>query len=398
VPARACIPRPSPHSRAGQATVDYTALLAVVAVALAGAGTAVGVAEIPRAVVHAARTGLCIVGGDVCRTSDAAAAGLAPCLTDEQVDGRGLAVTILSVHLGRSGSWTVAGRSDGSVLVTRLQDDAVGLAGGIGVQLGPLAAAGASATFDLSLARGRAWELPSAAAAARLIAAVRRGDEPPVPPTWRFGDLGDELSASAGVTVPGAELTALEASGSLAEGVRTGRGETTVYVRVDGGASSPLVSLPASVRAGSAGPDGGGGALLLGVTRDAHGLRELSVRRATRGARAGEVVETVGRLDLRDPANRAAAAPLLSRRLPWPPAVAEDLRAVLRRTAQAGTVERAVYAVEDRSQEWAGALQLGLEVGLDLSELDVRRRLVDASAWTAGSPERRRADCLPELA
>jgi hypothetical protein len=28
----------------------------------------------------------------------------------------------------------------------------------------------------------------------------------------------------------------------------------------------------------------------------------------------------------------------------------------------------------------------------------VQRRLVDASVWTAGSPERRRADCLPELA
>jgi hypothetical protein len=152
------------------------------------------------------------------------------------------------------------------------------------------------------------------------------------------------------------------------------------------------------VRGGSGGPDGGGAPLLLGLTRDAHGLRELSFRRAAPGAAAGEVVETVGRLDLRDPANRAIAEPLLARRMPWPAAVAADLRGVLLRTAQAGVIERSVYGVHDRSHDWAGALKLGLALGLELSELDVRRRLVDAGAWTAGSPERHRVDCLPELA
>jgi hypothetical protein len=385
-------------STAGQASLDYLALLGVVAVALAGAGAAVGAAGIPRGVVHATRTALCIVGGDVCRAADARADGLAPCLVGEDARGRGLAVTILSVHLGRSGSWTVARRSDGSVLVTRLEDDAVGLAGGIGVQLGPVADVGAAATFDLSLARGRAWELPSTAAAAALLAAVRRGDDPPVPPTWRFGDAGAEAAAQLGASLPGAQLTVLEGSSGLAEGVRTGRGETTVYVRVHADAASPLVALPARVRGSSAGPDGAGGPLLVGVTRDAHGLRELTFRRAAPGGRPGEVVETVGRLDLREADNRAAAAPLLGARLPWPPAVVAALRAVVRRTARVGTVERAVYAVQDDSHDYAGTLRLGIELGVDLSELDVRRRLVDASAWTAGSRERRRADCLPELA
>ncbi len=110
------------------------------------------------------------------------------------------------------------------------------------------------------------------------------------------------------------------------------------------------------------------------------------------------MVETVGRLDLRDPANRAIAEPLLTHRMPWPPALAADLRAVLLRTARAGVVERSVYAVDDRSHAWSGGLELGVALGLDVSELDVRRRLVDAGAWVAGSPERRRADCLPELA
>jgi hypothetical protein len=387
---------PAGSSR-GQASLDYVGLLAVVAVALTGAGAAAGLSEIPRAVVHAARTGICIVGGDVCRASDAAAAGLAPCLTGETAQGRGLAVTILSVHLGHSGSWTVAQRSDGSVLVTRLEGDAIGLAGGVGLALGPVVTVGAQATFDLALARGRAWELASPAAAARLIAAVRRGDDPPLAPTWRFGDAGEEAEGVVGVSVPGATLTALEASGGMAAGVRVGRGQATTYVRVHAGVSTPLGALVGDARGGSDGADGGGAPLLLGVTRDAHGLRELSFRRAVPDA-GGQVVETVGRLDLRDPGNRAVAAPLLAHRMPWPPALAADLRAVLLRTARVGVVERSVYAVEDRSHDWSGALRLGVAVGLDVSELDVRRRLVDAGAWVAGSPERHRADCLPELA
>src|SRR4051794_26972794 len=393
------MPPPLLRSSRGQASLEYVGLLGVVAVALAGAGAATGVAAgIPRAVVHAARTGICIAGGDVCRASDAAAAGLAPCLTGETAQGRGVALTVLSLHLGHHGSWTVAQRSDGSVLITQLQDDAIGLAGGVGLALGPVVDVGADATFDVSLAHGQAWELPSAAAASALIAAVRRGDDPPVAPTWRFGDAGEELDASAGVSLPGATLTALEASGGMAVGLRVGHGERTTYVRLHAEVATALGALVPGARGGSGGPDGGGAPLLLGVTRDAHGLRELSFRRAAPGATRGEVVETVGRLDLRDPVNRAIAEPLLARRMPWPAELANALRAVILRTARAGVVERSVYAVEDRSHEWAGALELGVAVGLDVSELDVRRRLVDAGAWVAGTPERHRADCLPELA
>jgi hypothetical protein len=392
-PARA---RPGPSS-AGQASLDYAALLSVVMVALAGAGAVAGATGLPQRVVHAVRTGVCIAAGDVCRSADAAAAGLAPCVTGETVEGRGLAVTIVSVHLGRHGSWTVAQRSDGSVLVTRRNGDRAGLAGGLGFELGPLTAS-AGGTLDVVVAHGSAWELPSAADAARLLAAVRRGDAPGVAPTWRFGDAGEEAAGSVQVSAGEFSVTPLEATAGLGDGVRTGRGERTVYIRVHSGLASPFASLPGEVRGTSTGPDGGGAPLLLGVTRDAHGLRELSFRRAERGARPGQVVETVGRLDLRDPANRAAADALLARRLPWPPDTAAALRALVRRTARVGTVERATYAVQDASHDVSAAVKLGVELGFDLSELDVRRRLVAASAWTAGSPERTRADCLPGAA
>jgi hypothetical protein len=177
-----------------------------------------------------------------------------------------------------------------------------------------------------------------------------------------------------------------------------GRGETTLYVHAGAELAGPLDTLPgasgAGQRATSTGPGGGRGApLLLALTRDASGPRELAFRRLHAGG-DGRVVETVARLDLRDPGNRALADRLLRFRLPWPPAIATDLRAVLLRTIQAGTIERSVYAVEDRSHEIGFAARLAVELGIEASSLDVARRLVDATAWTHGSPERRRVDCL----
>jgi hypothetical protein len=74
--------------------------------------------------------------------------------------------------------------------------------------------------------------------------------------------------------------------------------------------------------------------------------------------------------------------------------VVEDLRAVVRRAVQAGVVERAVYAVRDASDDLELSARLGLELGIDIDRVDVARRLVAASAWTPGSRERAREDCV----
>src|SRR5918994_5963919 len=73
----------------GQASAEYVATLLVVAAVLAGAGTAVAVPGVAERVVTTVRTGICIVGGDVCRGGDAEAAGLPPCLTRERARGEG---------------------------------------------------------------------------------------------------------------------------------------------------------------------------------------------------------------------------------------------------------------------------------------------------------------------
>ena len=136
------------------------------------------------------------------------------------------------------------------------------------------------------------------------------------------------------------------------------------------------------------------GPVVAEYTRDRSGPRELAFRVSTRGAREHEVVETVARLDLRVAANRAVAARLLRHRAPWPPSVAADLRAALLQAVRAGTVERSVYAVEDGSRSLELAGRLGAEVGVEAGYSKVDRRLVEASAWTAGSQERAREDCI----
>lgn len=383
---------PPRHPAAGQACAEYVALLALAAVALGAAGAAGAVPAVGERVEAAVRTGICIVAGDVCRPADAAAAGLAPCTLSERRRGSGGGLTVVSIRFGEHNEWAVARRSDGSVVVSRTRDSDAGVSGGFGLEAGPLGLElGVSGSYAFSVASGRAWEFADAPAARGFLAAVARGegdDAQRWPPTWRFGDVGGEANALAGAQAAGSGLTGLEASADAAVGVRTGRGQTTFYFQSELEGPAPFGTLAAGAQARRGGP------LLVEYTRDREGPRELSFRLAEPGRSAGAVVETAGRLDLRDPANRAAAGRLLRHRAPWPPAAAADLHAVVRHTARAGTVERSVYAVHDASRHLAAAARLGLELGVDFDRTRVDRRLVAASAWTQGSRERERADCV----
>jgi hypothetical protein len=368
--------------------------LALVAVAFTAAGAVTGLSGVAGQVALAVRTGICIVGGDVCRNADALADGLAPCVVAEKAEGSGVTVSVAILRLGHNGEWSAARRSDGTVLITHSRDRRVGATGGLGFAIGKVQV-GAFGSLDLASTSGSAWELPSVAAAAHFVADVRAGHATP-PATWRFGDLGEEAAGSIGLTGVEIWMTGVAASWRTAAGVRVGRGETTVFVHAGAGLSDALDLLPGGFagRGTSTAPAGGRtGPLLLSVTRDAGGPRELAFRRVSAGARANEMVETLGRLDLRDPANRALAERLLRIRTPWPPAVAADLRAVLRRIAAVGTIERSVYAVEDHSHDFTAGVRLGAMLGVETASVDVSRRLVSASAWTHGSPERRRVDC-----
>jgi hypothetical protein len=194
----------------------------------------------------------------------------------------------------------------------------------------------------------------------------------------RLGSSEDSFGASVG---------GVEASAEAALGTRVGRGRTTIYIRTEAEGPRLTDALGHELGSGSVGP------AIAEYTRDREGPRELAFRTTGPGA-GGRVVETVARLDLRIPENLAVAQRVLAVHAPWPPALVRDLRAVIRHTVAVGTVERSVYAVDDDSLDLELAGRIGAELGIEVGRTKVDRRLVSASAWTAGSRERLREDCL----
>jgi hypothetical protein len=374
-------------------------LLALVATAFAVAAPAAGLAGVPAEVAKVVRTGVCIVGGDICRASDAAAAGLRPCTLSDRRRGGGLAVTILSVRIGADHQWLVARRSDGSVSVTKVAGEELGASGGLGYELGPLKA-GVEGEAGLQVASGVGWEFPDAAGARRFLAAARYGLSGAIarwPAAWRSGEAGLAVSGWAGLGViatgeDGKSLegpaAGIEVSAESALGARIARGSTTLYLRAETEGPRTTGVLDGLLDAGGRGP------VVAEYRRDRSGPRELAFRVSARGAREGQVVETVARLDLRVDANRAVAARLLRHRAPWPPSVAADLKAAVAHAVRFGTVERSVFAVEDGSRSLELAARAGAEVGLEGGYAKVDRRLLEATARTGGSQERAREDCI----
>jgi hypothetical protein len=72
----------------------------------------------------------------------------------------------------------------------------------------------------------------------------------------------------------------------------------------------------------------------------------------------------------------------------------QEVHQLMLYTVQRGTVERAVYDVRDESGTFELAARLGEELGIEVDHVKVQRRLVSASAWTPGSQERVREDCV----
>jgi hypothetical protein len=370
----------------GQATAEYTAVLALVAAALAGAGAVVGLDGVGRAVASGVRTGICIVGGDICRASDAAAAGLSPCTVDERTKGGGAVVSVGWLRLGDAKGVAVALRSDGSVLVTRTHERRGGAGAGIGIDATPLGIdLGAEASADFAVTSGDAWEFPDAAAAGRFLAG-----RSPAPPTWRFGEAADVLGVGAGARLGFVTFGGAEASAHGVVGARVGRGATTLYIRSRLDAGIKAWTPGHGTR--TSGPTTGD--MVIELTLERGSPRQIAFRRLGRSAGGRRVVDTVARLDLRDPANRAAAASLLARPLPWPTAAVREVRGLLQLAVQRGTVEQSVYDVRDDSGSVELAARLGAELGVDVNKVRVERRLVSASAWIGGSAERAREDCV----
>jgi len=379
---------PPRHRRrtAGQATVEYIAAVALVAAVLAGAGTAVGAPAIPARIVHGIRHGICIVAGDVCTPSEAAAAGLSPCLVKASTRGREGEASFVFFRAGSGTAFSASQDSQGRITVVKRHLDQAGVQTGAELAAGAFTV-GADVGVSVRVATATAWDFPDLQRARPFILGLPGSADKPSPyVAWRSYEAGPLADAEVSAAVVGHTLTGVAAALDGSAGARIGRGGTvTVYFKGQlqrPGPSGDLVWGP-----------GGNAGNVLGELTLVHGdPRAIAFTRVQAGDGGARVVETVERLDLRDPANRAAAARVLRLKPPWPPAAAA---ALLRRMAQTGTVERATYAVHDHSTNFNVGIKLGEELGLKVTATRTERFLQDASAWTPGSAERERFDCQP---
>jgi hypothetical protein len=288
-------------------------------------------------------------------------------------------------------------RSDGTVQASWSAGVYRGVAAGWGLQAsaGTLQlAAGASGGAGIRMAEGRGWTFADALEAQRFAAALpgsltsRRW-----PADWTSLEAGPEASAQVGATIGrgSAVLSGIgvSATGSLGLGARIARDHVvTVYLRAS--LNGPEVSVPFAQAPGHGRTD-----LVAEFTFAGDGPRSLVLRSALPSRHGTRLTETVATLDLTDPANWAVAAPVVAR-LRTPSGRLADLRAVLDRIRVAGTTQRYVSAVDDSSTGAALSFGEGLQFGVSASRVKIRRRLLDARAWTRGSPARARADCLPQ--
>lgn len=369
---------------AGQASAEYIALLLVVAALLAASAVAVpGVGE---RVVHSVRTALCIVGGDVCRSSDAAAEGLEPCVTRERSTRQETTVDLVVLRLGGDGEWQLALRSDGQAVVTRIEEGELGGALGVGLTFTPAGVeADASAGLVARYHGGRAWRFPDArSAGAFLDAAMRDASVREVrAPDVRWRAIGGRAGAEADLALAFVGRTGLSVAAGSAIGLLSDGARRTLTLDLEAGDPRTAAGLP-----GVPGAPDTLRSWVADVSWEGGALRELALRAGTGDGR--RLDEYAARLDLRERGSRAVAERLLR---PGPPAP-EALRELADRMRTHGVIERYGYSVEERRDGFGIRGRLGVALGLEHHRIATERRLVDAVAWIRGGPPRRRFDCL----
>ncbi len=386
---------------AGQASVEYVAALALVAAALVFASPAVGAPDVAGIVAHKLRLGICLVADDVCSDDAARAAGLGPCPLRSDITGGEASLTAFSIEIGGRTTLTVTPQSDGSVDVVRNAGVSGGASAGVGPQwsAGPIAFdVGVSGSIRQRVQAARGWHFPDHATAERFLEhSVRNSvDGGRWPPTWRSAEDAHELSGMAGVATGGkdfddrGDILGAGVAGQWGVGYRrTREGLSTVYGRL--ALDGPELSLPLLPSVGR-----GRNEWLVEYTYGPDGPRELAFRTATPGKLGNRVTEVVGRLDLRDGANRAVAGALIELRAPWPRDVAARVRAVADRIVTHGIVERTVFDVDDNSSGVSGSIRAPIKFGGGGRRIEIHKRLVDAGARTGGPRERERFDCLDQ--
>jgi hypothetical protein len=390
------------HTRttAGQATIEYIAAIALVVAILVVAGPAVGAPSLGPLVAEKIKLALCVAGGDICSDRRAREAGLQPCPLRSDLTGHEASATIFSLEVGHRWLLTVVHNSDGTVSVVRTASGSGGAAGGVsaGFSAGPVRfEVGESGAVRARLQVAAGWEFEDSRSADRFLehALLNNFDDRDFPKAWMSGEGGLVGSESAGLAAGATgggdrgELVGLAATESAALGIRRARdgGPYTLYGRVS--VEDFEIALPGRPTIGPGRRD-----WLVEYTFARDGTpRALVYRHAEPRVGATRLTETARRLDLRDPANRAVAQPLLDVPLPWPKDLSARVKAVLGHIDAHGIVETTVSEVDDGSWGVAGSVSGDVKFGAGYKHVKVRRSLVSARARTGGPFERERYDC-----
>jgi hypothetical protein len=412
------------RSARGQGTVEYLAVVLLVALVMGGGTVAAARTtdtDLATAVPHQIRRALCIVTGGDCDRDRA------PCdvATDTMSSTWGVGIAVLRVGHGRA--LVVERRSDGSYLVTLTKAPSAGVEsiGGAHVRIDSgrrrLSVGGAvTASAVASLGHGETWVLPDESAARALVTALERGDDVR-PADQELHEatlvLGATASRGTGGNVTANATGTVSGEAGVGERVDRATGTHTYFLRADAAAT---VELTAGLR----GLTGSATGTLdrdvqLALTVDQTGRwTDLAVvgsgdasgalsppRGADRLTDALGVPTAAGRrwtaeahLDLSDAGNSAAAHALVDALLGVRPAAARQAAAELaRRVREQAVLDVRTYALDRASSGFdigGGDGVAGLSATHERSTENTR--LIAARTRGLDGLWRRRDDCLKE--
>ncbi|HVF78923.1 MAG TPA: hypothetical protein VNA28_11545 [Solirubrobacteraceae bacterium] len=396
----------------GQATVDYVALLAVVAVlvTVAGGVAAAGGAGVVNAVTGQIRHALCVVGGGFCLDLTSR-----PCPVATRRDTHHYAVSLIVVRVDRDRYVLREQMSDGTVRLTVARSGALGVEAGAG---GRANVSFRGRTIGLSdearlgvqgvLGAGRVYVARDAREAVAFMRAIGAGDDPPVAAREVFYEGGIRGLATVGVgnSVAGTSLRGL--GGALVNGRRDERtGDVTLGINVGGSGwgaltialGGPLATEERAVTLGltldrhrratelslsAAGTLTGGMALPPGLTR-AFGGRVNALSAEGGGRR----FEFGARLDLRDPHVAAAWE-----RFRDDPAGEEAIRGLGEAIRDRAHLDLRTYRTSSTSSGASAGIAQLVQAGGEYDHTVENARLRSAVSRPAGGLWEKRSDCV----
>ena len=411
----------------GQASLEYTALLALVAIVVAVGGGLGMAPSIVNAVGRQMRTALCRVGAGRCEALERQACTVRSRSTDGAVTAK-----LAFLRVGRGYGLLRSERSDGTVELTLLEHLDVGAEAGLGaeghLEVGGVHLGGGGLLQAEAVARlggGRSWSVPDGRAADRLqrrlveVLAGRVGSSLPVVGPVA-GILQHVTGRGAGRSLPEPDERTTTARATLelgAQGAGTSlSGEASLTLAVQrrrDGSSTRLLSVDGTLAGelmdGVAGRQGrravsiavvhdpGGRPVELTVTTTrslsaSAGLGKLPPELQGQGTR-GEEAEVAATLDLTSPAERAAADTVLAALARRDPRAAAAAVGGLGRLLEDARVEIRRTRTDEAALGGGGEVAAGAKVGVDVRVTRGASRLRDAWSRPEGGVWERRVDC-----